>query len=448
MFTEWLRLQPFRLPQTPSVPPPSILPPDLQLDNSDCSGIHILPDDVLQELFEWIVRDTPPAHSVINSPTVTPAQLTLASVCSRWRGLVTSISYFWNEITLDCAHFERVRLPYWRLVAYLRWSRGLSISLHLNSVDSPKLYLNQTLENRHGQLLDILTPYRHRWKSLTLVLDHELAGRLLPINPLSVENFESLRVDFRTRYWFDEDPHQIPASLVAHIVRFPNIKHLDFRSCSPWSYIPDHNESKHWEKLKHLSVHVTYGLPHLIGMKMMQYLTSAEYIRLNIYVHRRRADGMTREVLTAANHMRKSLPEQFVLPQLRELILSVDHDIETDERVLEMIVAPNLEALSLSLHPVSEYDGRVLLREAGRLVERASGLKSIYLLLCGSQYIEADDVAGFIWGCYKHVPKIEIAGDRVYVIPALERWVASDPGLSSVVSFIATEGISKFEYFR
>lgn len=414
------------------------------------SGIHVLPDDVLQELFEWIVRDTQP--TIISASTSMPPQLTLASVCRRWRVVITSLSYLWNDFILDCVHFGGSQaLPNRQLGVFLRWSRELPISLDLIGVDRENLFLSLPLERTYGQLLDVIVPHYRRWKNIKIVLDHSLTRRISYIidNPLLMENLESLIVDFRTRYWFDQDPYHIPASLVTSMIRFPKLERFDFRTCSPWSYIPKASEVPYWEKLTHLSIHVSYGLPHLVGLKLLQYLTSAVFIRMNVTVLRQRADGMTREVLKAANSMRKSLPEQIVLSRVQELILSVDHEEEGHERVLDTIVAPNMETLALSLDPVSNYDGKQLLREARRLVEAAPKLKTVYIRLWGSQYFEVEDVIPLIWTLYeKSVSKIDIAGDHAFMLPELWKWVRTDEKLAAIMTFISVQGMCKFDNLK
>ncbi|KAF9445565.1 hypothetical protein P691DRAFT_262212 [Macrolepiota fuliginosa MF-IS2] len=423
---------------------------------NDSSGIHILPDDVLQELFEWIIRSDPqPVKGrtlVINSAEFEPAQVMLAGVCRRWRVVVTSMSFLWNKFTLDAAHFGTQKvLAYKRLTSFIKYSRRMPITLNLASVDRENLYLSYPLMRVYGNLLDILVPHYRRWRDIHLVIDHDLSRKLTPMltNPHGMESLEALTIDFRTRYWFDQDPHHIVASTFSSILRFPNLERLDFRTCSPWSYVPRKAEMPYWEKLTHLSVHVSYGLPHLVGLKMLQYLTSAEFIRMNVYVLRHGADGWTRDVLRAWGMMRRTLPEKIVLHRLKEFVFTVDHEEEADMRILDMIETPNLEDLALSLDPVSSYDGRELLRESKRLINGTPRLKTIYLRAWGGQYFELENVAEFIWACYeKKVTRIEVAGDHVYLIPGLCRWAGLEPGLEKILSYRTVQGMCKFDNLR
>jgi len=376
----------------------------------------------------------------------------LARVCRRWRVVVTSISCLWSRVTLDAAHFGNQKaLACNRFDSFLKHSRRIPITLGLTSVDRENLYLSGPLVGVYGQLLDILIPHYRRWRDIHLVIDHDLSRKLTPIlsNPHGMENLEGLTVDFRTRYWFDQDPHHIVASVFSSILRLPNLKRLDFRTCSPWSYVPRKAEMPYFEKLTHLSIHVSYGLPHLVGLKILQYLTSAEFIRMNVYVLRHGADGWTRDVLRAWGMMRRTLPEKIVLHKLREFVFTVDHEEEAEMRILDMIETPNLEHLALSLDPVSSYDGRELIREAKRLINGTPRLETIYLRAWGGQYFELENVAELVWTCYeKQVRRIEVAGDHVYLLPGLWRWAKTEPGLDKILSYRPVQGMCKFDNLR
>lgn len=415
------------------------------------SNINMLPDDVLQELFEWVVCDAGPTFPVINSETL-PPQLVLASVCKRWRAVVLSISYLWSGFTVDCAGFGiKTDLPSSRVALFVERGRESPMSLNLISVDRENLYLSVTLEKVYGELLGLIFPRHRCWKNIKLVLDHELAKRFLRLEPLAMETTESLSIDFRTKYWFDQDPHHIPATLVTNILRFPKLKQLYFRTCSPWSYVPVESERPFWEKLTHVDVHVSYGTPYVVGLKLLDFLRSAVYIQLNLYVLRPNADGLTREVLRATSRLRESLPKRIELPALKELVLSVDHEVDGDyERMLDMIVAPNLEALALSLDPVSDNDGLRLIREAKRLVDEAANLKSVYVRLWGSQYFEREEVAAFVWACYqkKGMTSIAVAGDHMNVLPALQQFVKQEKRLEDMMTLTTLTGMSKFDALK
>lgn len=174
----------------------------LQASQTSLHGVQKLPDELIVEVLRWDLSNDIPSRD-------------LASVCKRWKALLSETSTFWRKVRASFVQEDKIAFHASRLRRRLELSQRALLDVTLDA--------SGLRENTSQVLFEILgTVDVGRWRSLRL----EAVGRLLPSDAISGYfngSFTSLRhlyLEFVDR----EDPYWPIYDLIVHSP--PSIKTL------------------------------------------------------------------------------------------------------------------------------------------------------------------------------------------------------------------------------
>ncbi|KAF9072465.1 hypothetical protein BDP27DRAFT_1400877 [Rhodocollybia butyracea] len=158
-----------------------------------------LPVELLREIFMFSLPDDNWTHPLNASDPHTPylpPQYVISQVCSRWRNVAVSFPELWSTFGLESLvphHVTMVKL-------WMERSRQLPLTLYINNERCHTLEEACTSTTVTADVINLLRPHVHRWKSVTFKLSSHCHPStnvdVLPPGSLSLlESFGGLPLD-------------------------------------------------------------------------------------------------------------------------------------------------------------------------------------------------------------------------------------------------------------
>ena len=210
------------------------------------ASIHVLPPDILGEIFMFCVDSLIASYRPCIQPRAGVPPMLLCEVCRHWRAVMLSISTIWASVSRR----NRMHTPK-HLSLYKMWlARSRRAPLSLEIFELPKKYLDSV-----DEIISLLISEIHRWQFVWLRLEErDLFDRLLDIPDNAAPMLNGIVLKFSGNVITNGS--DIVSTLPVIISKFPELRQLSLMDVlnlgltlgpTPATIVP-------WQRLTHIKL--------------------------------------------------------------------------------------------------------------------------------------------------------------------------------------------------